>query len=790
VGARWVVGVALLSLAPGCGEPCATPWFQDFDGDGYGDPDTLERACEPPEGFVPDARDCDDRDSGTHPDTFDGCNGVDDDCDGVVDPQGAVWYADGDGDGYGVTGSSIETCDEPVGFSSRPGDCDDQRPEAHPGALERCNGLDDDCDTDVDDGAPRDELWYADDDQDGFGDPYDARSLCRPRQTDSLVQLPGDCDDDNPNVNPAATERCNNGRDDDCNGLADDEEPGTVDGQEPRWLDLDHDDYGVGTVVLRCPGGSDHAEVAGDCDDGDASIRPGATETCDPGDEDCDGLAEEADPGLSGAGGAVVLYPDTDGDGFGAAAGVYRCGSGPGFTFTDDDCDDLDPWVGPDEWWFVDLDGDGAGAGALVSAGTCTPPLPGLPNRMRADCDDAAPDVRPTAPDACGDGLDADCTGYDRTCAAPPFGGVRVAAVSPASEPAVDPAVAVGDLDGDGAPDVVVVDGTEARVTFGPAPELPGPLEVDLVVPGAWAGAAAVWVGDRTDLVLADAGTGSLERFRLTGRSPVTVDLVVADLPAAFGASGLAPLVDGATPALHADPTWVALVSWRAAVATTRERWAWSGPGPVAGGGDPDQDGVVDAAAGEEATGRVLVWPLDAPGGVALDTVATTIVTGPPGAGFGGALAWVDWDGDAVLDLAVGAPTDDVNGVDAGAVYVFTGLSGAVDWSMATAVVVGPTTGDLFGTSLGVADVDGDGVAELLVGSPGSVVGNPGSGSVMVVGVGGTGIVDGLTGPAQWYGEQQVHLGARLWVADFDAVDGADLFVADDAAVWWLPGAP
>ena len=37
------------------------------------------------------------------------------------------------------------------------------------------------------------------------------------------------------------------------------------------------------------------------------------------------------------------------------------------------------------------------------------------------------------------------------------------------------------------------------------------------------------------------------------------------------------------------------------------------------------------ATAGEEATGRVLVWPLDAPGGVALDTVATTIVTGPPG---------------------------------------------------------------------------------------------------------------------------------------------------------------
>ncbi|MCA9571815.1 MAG: hypothetical protein KC656_28450, partial [Myxococcales bacterium] len=61
-------------------------------------------------------------------------------------------------------------CVLPADGATTGGDCDDTTAAVRPGAVEVCNGQDDDCDGDVDEGAPG-RSWYADDDEDGFGDP-------------------------------------------------------------------------------------------------------------------------------------------------------------------------------------------------------------------------------------------------------------------------------------------------------------------------------------------------------------------------------------------------------------------------------------------------------------------------------------------------------------------------------------------------------------------------------------------------------------------------------------------
>jgi hypothetical protein len=132
-------------------------WYADDDSDGFGNAGSSSLGCVAPVGSVADDTDCDDTDGSVSPAGAETCNGGDDDCDGAVDEAGAggetTWFADGDGDGYGVDASGMTQCDAPLGSVADGGDCDDADSTIFPGATERCDAVDQDCDGTADDDA-------------------------------------------------------------------------------------------------------------------------------------------------------------------------------------------------------------------------------------------------------------------------------------------------------------------------------------------------------------------------------------------------------------------------------------------------------------------------------------------------------------------------------------------------------------------------------------------------------------------------------------------------------------
>jgi uncharacterized repeat protein (TIGR03803 family) len=205
-------------------------FYLDGDGDGYGDNSKPVQACSAPQGsfskyFVTDNTDCDDSKASVHPGAAEVCNGVDDNCDGQID-EGVktTFYADTDGDGYGNNSITTQACSAPTGYVSDNTDCDDTKASAHLNATEVCNGVDDDCDGQIDEGIPT-VTYYRDGDRDGYGNPADNVTSCSPPT--GYVTNSTDCDDTKSSIHPGAVEVCANGIDDNCNGLTD-ENCGTV----------------------------------------------------------------------------------------------------------------------------------------------------------------------------------------------------------------------------------------------------------------------------------------------------------------------------------------------------------------------------------------------------------------------------------------------------------------------------------------------------------------------------------------------------------------------------------
>jgi hypothetical protein len=363
------------------------PWYPDTDGDGFGDPgETPIVACAPPDGYsqlpldcddsdgtlypaadelcnarddncdgvagyviapgdtedddrdgYPDegcgGNDCDDRDPYNYPGGIELCDELDNDCDGTVDEDSTDvdWYLDADGDGYGDSSDVVSSCERQLGRVLVGGDCADGNPVVHPGRLEVCNAVDDDCDGTVDEGGLGAILAFRDMDGDGYGDPAVTMPFCSGSIDAGYVAFAGDCDDSNMEIRPGVADDCDT-VDDDCDGLFD--EDGLID-----WYpDFDGDDYGTGGVILtQCAEPANAADNADDCDDENDAIFPMATEICDDVDQDCDTNVDEGLPD-------EIFYPDMDGDGSAAtdATAVLQCRATGNLVPTKTDCDDTD----------------------------------------------------------------------------------------------------------------------------------------------------------------------------------------------------------------------------------------------------------------------------------------------------------------------------------------------------------------------------------------------------------------------------------------------------------------
>ena len=149
------------------------------------------------DGFTENQGDCDDAVPTTNPDGVEIHNGVDDDCDGLIDEE-------------------TEAYDDEDGFSELEGDCDDNEFEVYPNAIEECDGVDQDCDGVIDNNTT-----CFDDDGDGY------------------TEEQGDCDDSNSNINPIAVE-VYNGIDENCDGVIDENTQG-YDDDGDGYTELDGD---------------------------------------------------------------------------------------------------------------------------------------------------------------------------------------------------------------------------------------------------------------------------------------------------------------------------------------------------------------------------------------------------------------------------------------------------------------------------------------------------------------------------------------------------------------------
>ncbi len=331
--------------------PVSIPWFVDADGDGFGDATSdVVVSCAPVPGRSARSSDCDDGDAHVSPlgtelcngidddcngradapgtragdtedDDGDGvadvvcggsdcddargavypgadelCNGIDDDCDGMVDGDSASanWYLDLDHDGFGDASSApIVSCDPQAGRVTRGGDCDDGDASVHPRAADLCDDEDTDCDGQIDENGIR-FAFFPDADADGWGTSDRSSIVFRCAAPAGTSARTGDCADTDDTRHPIALEQCQ-GADDDCDGMVDE-------ASDRMWfVDVDGDGHGVGAGIAACMAPTGRAPLGDDCDDADPGNFPGNTEACNGQDDDCDGTVDDgADAACTG----------------------------------------------------------------------------------------------------------------------------------------------------------------------------------------------------------------------------------------------------------------------------------------------------------------------------------------------------------------------------------------------------------------------------------------------------------------------------------------------------------
>lgn len=172
-----------------------TVWYQDLDNDQIGNTAVSQTSCTQPVGYVLADGDCNDNNAN------------------ITAP--IMYYPDFDQDGYGDEAAGALFCQAPVNLIAIGGDCDDNNNAIHPGATEICDGLDNNCNGQQDEGLTF-LNYYFDGDSDGFGIGNPTVS-CTPIA--GYATQTGDCDDSNNAINPGAADAEGNGVDENCDGV-------------------------------------------------------------------------------------------------------------------------------------------------------------------------------------------------------------------------------------------------------------------------------------------------------------------------------------------------------------------------------------------------------------------------------------------------------------------------------------------------------------------------------------------------------------------------------------------
>ena len=322
--------------------------------------------------------------------------------DGSCEYGSVTWYRDFDTDTYGDPNVTQQSANQPAGYVADNTDCDDNNSNAFPGNPEVCDGADNNCDGNIDEGVLL--TWYRDLDNDNFGNPNITSQACS--QPTGFVADNTDCDD-----NDAL------------------EFPGQI-----WYKDFDGDGYGNGATATQCnrPANyfapSELISTTGDCDDEESNAFPGNTEVCDGIDNNCDGNIDE--------GGMNTYYRDIDQDEFGDPnVSMMACTIPAGFVLDNTDCDDFDENEYPGQKWYKDVDGDGYSAGAVVTQ--CERPtnyyFDTELTQIGGDCNDNETTTNPGAQEICDDGIDNNCNGFiDEVCG--PCDGTNVNVTNIASD--------------------------------------------------------------------------------------------------------------------------------------------------------------------------------------------------------------------------------------------------------------------------------------------------------------------------------------------------------------------
>ena len=673
--------------------------------------------------------DCDDSNAAVFPGADEVCDGIDNNCDGSTDGEDSsdalTFYADSDGDGYGVETDTVLACAEPSGYASLAGDCDDSEGAAFPGNDEVCDSIDNNCNAQVDEPTAVDApTWYTDNDQDGYGDPNYSTASCT--QPSGYVDNALDCDDVFDSINPDAEEYCD-GIDNNCDTVID--EDTSVDA--PVWyIDNDSDGYGSGdSTAIACSQPSGYAGTADDCDDSDASVSPAGLEVCGDGvDNDCSGDADGSD-----ASDAIVQYADGDGDGYGDdTTATTGCDFAAGTTWVSvgGDCDDAASGVNPgalevcdgsvdencdgsiDEatasdaaTWYLDSDSDGYGDASNTTP-ACSQPSGYVADS--SDCDDSSGDISPAAEEVCENSTDDDCDGVLDECAIQDdlsMADAEAVYSGSANYDYAGAAVALADWDGDG----------NAEIFVGANYNDDG---------AANSGAVFMWYGPSSG-----SATGSAADLEFMGDSSASRTGEAIAMLADQDLDGFGELAIGAPgyDDLDADAGAVYLVTGQvtadmdlADAIMLAGSYAQGNFGVSLSVGDVDNDGYDDLMVGAPSYSYGYAYVFHGPiTSDAFDSDAGTTITG---AVYGDTLGTAvstggDVDGDGIHDMLVGAPSADS---DAGAAYLFYGSS----TSSAADVTFSGAAGDKAGSALSVlGDLNSDGYSDMVIGAPSSTNG-------------------------------------------------------------------